>query len=370
MTRSRLRKKHAFRFLDLPAELRREVYIYLFKAPRGFVRFFRKCYIHEHEFNEPYDLEKTGVRSTRIAINVLFSCRQVYEEALPVLYRINTFCIRPAATIDFELRRDKFRETPRTEYSPKRLQNDIWITNMPKIGQQATTQLEIHLPTFFTKDAWIFIFNKKTRAWTSPFKDMRGMFPNLKRLTLFAHHAFGATWHGGARLSDFRDFWMLLKSCLPTAVTINLDLRMAQHETFDHSDDLQRIARDVFRVELNGQWSPVEHLETASDVIDEVVSTTPAGQALPEGRASFVNHELSWEVEYETRVRHCRDFVDRALGGDSWKENLYCYLDQRNMGHLSRGRDVIDDDSEDERLLFGGDFVNEVEDDVWHLVRL
>jgi hypothetical protein len=81
-----------FPFLDLPRELRDKVYELVFPSHRGFVRFFHKQYPMSGD-----------IVPANIKISLLFTCHQIYDEGLPMMYKVNTFCIAPLISAAYEV---------------------------------------------------------------------------------------------------------------------------------------------------------------------------------------------------------------------------------------------------------------------------
>ncbi|KAI1209407.1 uncharacterized protein F4807DRAFT_92628 [Annulohypoxylon truncatum] len=101
-----------FRFLDLPLELRNEIYAHLFLQPEPidcFRKWFTTAPRHlRRRANEKapdccglnYGCAHYDAR-LRPRTNVLRACRQVSEEALDVLYARNAFCVELESTARF-----------------------------------------------------------------------------------------------------------------------------------------------------------------------------------------------------------------------------------------------------------------------------
>jgi len=138
--------------LSLPVEIRSMILNHVLSCRRGFVRFFNKV-----------DSLNGDVRPARINVNVLLVCRQVYEEGLPILYRVNTFCIRLVLLRNAPVYMKRSSPPPNTQ----------WIMAMPLAGRAAITSIELCLPPLL-----LITFDRI-------FQKLDSILPQVKQLVLF-----------------------------------------------------------------------------------------------------------------------------------------------------------------------------------------
>lgn len=189
-----------FPFLELPDTVRQRFYELQLEAPRGFVRLYSKS---------GHMRSDAKVTPANIKINLMFTCRQIYQEAIPVLYRVNNFCIAPLQIGSIQSLFDK-----------EMLQSDKWIHDMPVRGRNLIKKLELRLP-FPPPDK---NYDFELCHW----QDMKVLFPGLKTLTLFFD----------ANITHVRSWWLLpepdacekwfrcLKDKMPRAKQTFFDSRM------------------------------------------------------------------------------------------------------------------------------------------------
>ena len=189
-----------FPFLDLPDTVRQRFYELQLEAPRGFVRLFSKA--------GPLRPD-ARVTPAKVKIDILFTCRQIYLEAMPVLYRINNFCIAP-----LQLRADHL------SHDRVVLQSEKLIRSMPVKGRNLINKLELWLPIPPPADS---------RDLTlSEWQDMRYLIPGLKTLTFFfdLNLQLERSWWALPDLDCCEKFYQRFKNKMPQARQTYVDLRM------------------------------------------------------------------------------------------------------------------------------------------------
>ncbi|KAG9664876.1 hypothetical protein KCU64_g374, partial [Aureobasidium melanogenum] len=189
-----------FPFLELPDTVRQRFYELQLEAPRSFVRLFSKS----------GPLRANGkVTPAKVRINIMFTCRQIYEEAMPVLYRVNNFCIAPLL-----LRSDS------TQDEGDVLQSERWIRGMPIKGRNLVNKLELWLP--------ISPPDKSRGVYFGKWQNMRILFPGLRTLTLFfdLNNQLDRTWWAIPDPDMREAFYRRFKESMPQARQTFIDLRM------------------------------------------------------------------------------------------------------------------------------------------------
>ena len=245
-------------------------------------------------------------------INLLFSCRQIYTEALPILYKVNTFCISLLVSKTFEKGDDSNVEI----YHP--IQNAKWLTSMPLAGRQAVLHLEMRIPAPGYDFPEIQHYN-----------NMSAFFPKLQRLTLFADSQLS-----GCRDTDLEElirFYTGVKARLPIAAVTELDLSFV--DGYKHEATVVTALKRVFNIAV----SPPE---------GEATETT-------DGKSKFMLQETNWcdkwEEQDDAEYEYLRPFMGDEV--DDWKNSMTMgYWGLRGEGGF--GGDIDDDDAE-EWSLFG-----------------
>ena len=290
-----------FRFLDLPRELRDKIYELVFPSHRGFVRFFNK--------NDP---EGGEIRRANMKINLLFSCRQIYTEALPTLYKVNTFCISMLVSKTFELVLHRNVEV----HHPN--QNAKWLTTMPVAGRQAVLHLEMRIPA-----------HEYDGPQLEHYDDMSAFFPRLQKLTLFADsHLIG---YRDTSLEELITFYTGFKARLPIAAVTELDLSFV--DDYKYEPAKVTALKQVFNIAV----SPPE---------DEAPETTGANSRFMLQETNWCD---KWEEQDDAEYEYLRPFMGDEV--DDWKNSMTLgYWGLRGEGGF--GGDIDDDDAE-EWSLFG-----------------
>jgi len=281
------------------------IYELVLPSHRGFVRFFHKTYPGSGD-----------IRPAKISINLLLTCRQIYNEGLPVLYKVNNFCISPLVSKPFE--------TDGEVQQPK--QNAKWLTSMPLAGRQAVRTVELRIPVPCTDEPSL-----------KDYDDMSTFFPNLRKLTLFLDSAVahGSLWDSPG-LEAYRTFFTGLKALLPMATTTVYDL------SFVERDDTTRPPPDIV-VALKRVFGQAEGKAEVAE------------GKLAKGKSMFMAQENTWHDKYERQEDAEFTLLRAKFPGraDDWAMELgYWDLRQEGMG------DGTDDDSDEEDRLFGSWEVN------------
>jgi hypothetical protein len=189
-----------FPFLELPDTVRQRFYELQLEAPRGFVRLFSK--------SGPLRIDSKVVPA-KIKINIMFTCRHIYQEAIPVLYRINSFCIAPLPRLPDHFSDDR-----------EMMQSEKWIHNMPVRGRNLINKLELWLP-----------IPPPARSWDTAcihWQTMRDLFPGLKTLTFFfdLNHQLDRSWWAIPEPDDCEMYYQRFRESMPQARQTFVDLRM------------------------------------------------------------------------------------------------------------------------------------------------
>jgi hypothetical protein len=292
-----------FRFLDLPRELRDKIYELVFPSDRGFVRFFNK-----------YSPQEGKIRPTNMKINLLFSCRQIYTEALPILYKVNTFCISSLVSKEFELVHHRNVEV----YHPN--QNAKWLTTMPLAGRQAVLNLEMRIPA---------------PHYDAPkmehYDYMSDFFPKLQKLTLFADSNMETHEFGRAELEKLITFYTGFKARLPIAAVTELDLSFI----------------DGYKNE--------PALVTALKKVFDIAVVHPQGETTEPSSAEskFMLQETTWCDKWHEQDDAEYEFLRPFMGDevDNWKDSMT--LDYWGLREEGCFAPEIDDDDAEEWRLFG-----------------
>ena len=261
-----------FRFLDLPRELRDKIYEQVFPSHRGFVRFFNK-----------YAPQEGEIRPTNMKVNLLYSCRQIYTEALPILYKVNTFCLSPLVSKTSELGHHSNVDV----HEPN--QNAKWLTSMPLAGRQAVSHLEMRIPT---------------PGYDSPklehYDDMSAFFPKLQKLTLFADsHLIG---YRDTSLEELITFYTGFKARLPIAAVTELDLSSV--DGYKHEPAQVTALKQVFNIAV-------------ALPEDEATETTGA-------QSRFMLQETDWCDKWYEQDDAEYEYLRPLMGDevDSWKNSM------------------------------------------------
>ncbi|KAI5200817.1 hypothetical protein E4T38_06402 [Aureobasidium subglaciale] len=287
-----------FPFLDLPETVRQRFYELQLEAPRRFVRTFGKV-LPLHSRATP----------AKVKINILFTCRQIYQEAMPVLYRVNRFCVAPLSTSPDDALTESGDVKSHLEYP----QNDRWIHNMPLRGRNLIRTLELWLPLPPT--------NGKHPNW----QDMRDLFPGLRSLTLFIdiyNQLDRPSWHGIALPFEHCELYfqrMLEKT--PQA-----------RQTFV---DLQSLETNPHELGLNYM----------TDLILKLWNASP-------GKSAHVSQEIHHAAKYEEQMK----LVDKGLldvfGPRALVFQGKSYWHIRRNFVMNHDTSLTDDDTDDEIECF------------------
>lgn len=284
--------QQVFRFLDLPVELRLRIYGFVFPCHRGFVRFFHKT--------GPFSGK---IKPANVKTNLLLACRKIHDEALPTLYRANTFCILPVMNPKNDHGKEIIAKTV----------NDKWINSIPVEGRNNITNIELRLP----------VMDELT---TNPYGDMSSLFPNLRTVTYFfddlTHDGAGRYGFGIVKLTrdDHVHFFTTLKQLMPQSARVGLD--SFGLDEYPRYADLISAASEVFGFD-NSQ-------KNAS--------------------SRFLEQENRWAQEFDGRdiavMKVLRETIpDEA---DTYELELG-YWDLRHEGVFSG--DVDDDSDEEQHIL-------------------
>jgi hypothetical protein len=189
-----------FPFLELPDTVRQRFYELQLEAPRGFVRLFSK--------SGPLRVD-SKVTPANIKVNIMFTCRQIYQEAIPVLYRVNNFCIAPLPLRPNHSSDDR-----------DMLQSERLIHNMPVRGRNLINKLELWLP-----------IPPPVRSWDTVcthWQPMRDLFPGLKTLTFFfdLNHQLDRSWWAIPEPDDCETYYKRFRDSMPQARQTFIDPRM------------------------------------------------------------------------------------------------------------------------------------------------
>jgi hypothetical protein len=306
-----------FPFLSLPETVRQRFYEIRLQAPRNFIRLFSKTC-------------PTGgtVKAARVKINILFTCRQIYQEAMPVLYRINTFCILPITSSPVQQAQD--------EQQLFTLQNDRWIYNMPIRGRNMIRSLEIQLPLPPSQITGDFIY-----------KEMNSLFPALHSLVLFFDPSTQSTaWVNLPDPTAYLSFYQQLQKTTPRARQISLDQRIFDTMTSKHDDETLG-------------WQPfLNHISKVCN-------------AATDGKSNYTTQDLSHAHKFNTQIYSLRQKLHQQLGARAanWQGLLYYDIRRNKINQQAHSRDEAgnrvfqdqdydhyypdDDDTDDENECFG-----------------
>lgn len=147
----------AFRFLDLPSELRLYFYKHHLLHHRGFVRLFdRYC----PRLRKP--------TPANLGVNLLLTCRQIHDEAVEILYGHNVFLVLPTSNPKvYWQTRECFEMT-----EPKMAPSDALIHNMGARNLSMIRKVEIQL-------------SNPVEHVASEFTPMKELLPNLQSTVYF-----------------------------------------------------------------------------------------------------------------------------------------------------------------------------------------
>ncbi|KAI5203329.1 hypothetical protein E4T39_04218 [Aureobasidium subglaciale] len=287
-----------FPFLDLPETVRQRFYELQLEAPRGFVRTFSKALPLYRK-----------VTPAKVKINILFTCRQIYQEAMPVLYRVNKFCIAPLSKDPDDAVTESGDPKPHTEYPL----NDRWIRNMPPRGRNLIKTLEIWLPlphTSFPHPRW---------------QDMRDLFPGLKSLTLFVdiyNQLEHAAWHGITLPPvSYEPCFQSLKQKMPQAKQVFVDFRSFELKPDDSAlDDLTVLIQKVWNA------SPGKSVHISQDM-HHAAKHAEQKRLVDKGlldvfgpRAAMFQGESYWRIREHFVQNH-----DISLTDDDTDDEIECF---------------------------------------------
>ncbi|KAH0371365.1 hypothetical protein KCU65_g1903, partial [Aureobasidium melanogenum] len=278
-----------FPFLELPDTVRQRFYELQLEAPRGFVRLFSKA----------APLRANGkVTSAKVRTNIIFTCRQIYEEAMPVLYRVNNFCIAPLL-----LRPDSAQDEKDI------LQSEKWIRGMPIKGRNLINKLELWLP--------ISPPDKSRGVYFGKWQDMRVLFPGLKTLTLFfdLNNQLDRTWWAIPDPDMHEAFYRRFKESMPEAKQTFIDLRMLKPSLV--------------------QWQPL--VETINKIWD-----------VSNGESVFISQDIHHANKYAEQ----KSILDKALldefGPTAATQQGLGYWGIRQILTINASLCFTDDDTDDE----------------------
>ena len=277
-----------FPFLELPDPVRQRIYELQLESQRGFVRFYSKA-----------GPQRCKVTPAKLKLNIMLTCRQIYQEAMPVLYRVNNFCVIPITT---EPEQDTWSEEDLFT-----LQNDKWIRCMPLKGRNLIRTLELSIPLPPKSDSHY------------DYKNMRDLFPGLKSLTLFLDFA-GQSYYGWWSLpepEEYRSFYQKLKEHMPQARNVFLDARMLEAP----------------------EWHQL--IET----VLQVWNATP-------GRSAFITQDLHHAALYDTYKKTLEKALVDRLGQRGMNYQRLSYWDIRVNQVNNREDYPTDDDTDDEIECF------------------
>lgn len=282
-----------FPFLQLPDTVRQRFYELQLEAPRGFVRLYSK--------SGPLRVDGKATPAN-IKINLMFTCRQIYQEAIPVLYRVNNFCIAP-------LKVGPGHSPDDTEM----LQSDKWIHDMPVRGRNLVKKLELRLP--------IPPPDKNYNLDLCHWQDMKDLFPSLKTLTLFfdANIYHDRSWWLLPDPDDCERWYRYLKDRMPQAKQTFIDSRMLKPSS--------------------AQWYPL--VETINKVWD--VSTGESAH-------------ISQDMQHANKHAEQKKLVDKALseefGPEAPMHHGLNYWQIRQNQAMNNFVYLTDDDTDDEIECF------------------
>ncbi|KAI4725738.1 hypothetical protein E4T49_06499 [Aureobasidium sp. EXF-10728] len=278
-----------FPFLQLPDTVRQRFYELQLEGPRGFVRLFNKA--------GPTRMH-SKVTPAKVKINIMFTCRQIYQEAMPVLYRVNNFCIAPLPHTDL---------LQENEIS----QSDKWIRDMPVKGRNLTNKLELWLPvpTLALHDLDI--------RW----RDMRELFPGLKSLTLFfdLNNQLKSSWWALPEPEECEKYYQHFKDMMPQARKTFVDLRMLRPSLVE--------------------WQPL------IDIINKVwgVST---------GESAFITQDLHHANKHSEQKKELDKALFKSFGVRASGHQGLSYWQIRQNKAMNSGLPLTDDDTDDEYECF------------------
>ncbi|KAK6004452.1 hypothetical protein QM012_008314 [Aureobasidium pullulans] len=282
-----------FPFLELPDTVRQRFYELQLEAPRGFVRLFSKS----------GPLRANGkVTPAKVKVNIMFTCRQVYEEAMPVLYRVNNFCIAPLL-----LRPESAQDNGEIQQSEK------WIRGMPTKGRNLINKLELWLP--------ISPPDKSRGVYFGKWQDMKVLFPGLRTLTLFfdLNNQLDRTWWAIPDPDMREAFYQRFKASMPQARQTLVDLRMLKPSLI--------------------QWQPL--LDTINKVWDVSI-----------GESAYI----SQDIHHANKHAEQKSILDQALrdefGPRAINHQGLSYWQIRQNLTINENLCLTDDDTDDEEDCF------------------
>jgi hypothetical protein len=282
-----------FPFLELPDTVRQRFYELQLEAPRGFVRLFSK--------SGPLRVDGK-VTPANIEINIMFTCREIYQEAMPVLYRINNFCIAP-------LRR-----------RPDHLSDDIhvpqaekWIRDMPVRGRNLINKLELWLP--------IPPSENNPEPPLINWDGMRDLFPGLRTLTLFfdLNDQLRRSWWAIPEPDYCEWFYQTFKDSMPHARQTFIDLRMLKPSMVE--------------------WQPL--IDTISKVWD--VST---------GKSVFITQDIHHANKHSEQKKVIDKLLSEEFGPRASMHQGLSYWQIRQNQAINENVSMTDDDTDDEIECF------------------
>lgn len=278
-----------FPFLELPDTVRQRFYELQLEAPRGFVRLFSKS----------GPLRANGkVTPAKVRINIMFTCRQIYEEAMPVLYRVNNFCVAPLL-----LRSESAHDDEDI------LQSEKWIRGMPTKGRNLINKLELWLP--------ISPPDRNRGVYFGKWQDMRVLFPGLKTLTLFfdLNNQLDRTWWAIPDPDMRKAFYQRFKASMPLARQTFIDTRMLKPSVV--------------------QWQPL------IDTIDKVWEVS-------KGESAYI----SQDIHHANKHAEQKSVLDKALldefGPRAASQQGLSYWQIRQNQTINENLCLTDDDTDDE----------------------
>lgn len=281
-----------FPFLALPDTVRQRFYELQLEAPRGFVRLYSK--------SGPWRADGK-VTPANIKINVMFTCRQIYQEAIPVLYRINNFCIAPLQL---------------SGHSPddsEMLQSDKWIHGMPVRGRNLIKKLELRLPSPPPDKN----YNLELCRW----QDMKDLFPGLKTLTLFfdANINHDRSWWLLPEPDDCEKWYRYLKDRMPQAKQTFIDSRMLKPSVV--------------------QWFPLV------DAINKVWNIST-------GESAHINQDMQHANKHAEQKKLVDEALSKEFGSQASLHHGLSYWQIRNNLAMNNFVYLTDDDTDDEIECF------------------
>ncbi|CAD0114581.1 unnamed protein product [Aureobasidium uvarum] len=278
-----------FPFLELPDTVRQRLYELHLEAPRGFVRLFSK--------SGPTRVQ-SKVTPAKVKINIMFTCRQIYQEAMPVLYRVNNFCIGPLPHADLLQDHDI-------------AQCDKWIRNMPVKGRNLINKLELWLPI---PPLVLLDFDLRWR-------DMREIFPGLKSLTLFfdLNNQLKSSWWSLPEPEECERYYQHFKSMMPQARETFVDLRMLRPSLVE--------------------WQPL------IDSINEVWDVSP-------GESAFITQDLHHANKHAEQKRALEKALFESFGVRAAGHRGLSYWQIRQNKAINSDSPLTDDDTDDEYECF------------------